>query len=481
MESSESTDNQDENKNNSQTKKLTQIKKQVLKKSKKIRTDAVLHKYKETKLLNARTPLVDKVLNEPNIESKNEPSLQKSNPNQKLTELKNLKIILSPIKISSQNSLSGHEQRSQLNLVESEKDKVTGNKSNSEAAGLVAKENDYSCFGSWLGLNRLGHVLGHFFRSLMVTFSPDSLDHILDHVFRSMKVLSSLLLPLDRIHVLDHVFRRMMITINLHALDHVLVLNHVFQSMKRVKIPPSLFPLDHVFRSMMVTINSNALDHVHVLDHVFQSMKFRFSLLALDHVHNLGLHIQQEEEGGLLNLEDNFQSKCKISMVHLGQNIFVLQQTYEFMKRRPTIGLYRRECARSIWGDDIEFANSCLTPDRICIAFPEIGPTTMFNPNRIELFLSLIDDYIKDNFSQDAVYKRYKLLHEATERLCNVVGSTRARVRRVCVCFSGRTREPIITTSREDDEASGLTNHYCVAGGAPSQTTSNLGSRYHRW
>ncbi|KAL7290702.1 hypothetical protein TKK_0015455 [Trichogramma kaykai] len=160
MESSESTDNQDENKNNSQTKKLTQIKKQVLKKSKKIRTDAVLHKYKETKLLNARTPLVDKVLNEPNIESKNEPSLQKSNPNQKLTELKNLKIILSPIKISSQNSLSGHEQRSQLNLVESEKDKVTGNKSNSEAAGLVAKENDYSCFGSWLGLGRgLGQIL----------------------------------------------------------------------------------------------------------------------------------------------------------------------------------------------------------------------------------------------------------------------------------------------------------------------------------
>ncbi|KAL7299460.1 hypothetical protein TKK_0007701 [Trichogramma kaykai] len=276
-------------------------------------------------------------------------------------------------------------------------------------------------------LNRLGHVLGHFFRSLMVTFSPDSLDHILDHVFRSMKVLSSLLLPLDRIHVLDHVFRRMIITINLHALDHVLVLNHVFQSMKRVKIPPSLFPLDHVFRSMMVTINSNALDHVHVLDHVFQrvkippslfpldhvfrsmmvtinsnaldhvhvldhvfqSMKFRFSLLALDHVHNLGLHIQQEEEGGLLNLEDNFQSKCKISMVHLGQNIFVLQQTYEFMKRRPTIGLYRRECARAIWGDDIEFANSCLTPDGICIAFPEIGPTTMFNPNRIELFLNV--------------------------------------------------------------------------------------------
>ncbi|KAL7290701.1 hypothetical protein TKK_0015454 [Trichogramma kaykai] len=299
----------------------------------------------------------------------------------------------------------------------------------------------------------------------MVTFSPDSLDHILDHVFRSMKVLSSLLLPLDRIHVLDHVFRRMMITINLHALDHVLVLNHVFQSMKRVKIPPSLFPLDHVFRSMMVTINSNALDHVHVLDHVFQSMKFRFSLLALDHVHNLGLHIQQEEEGvqkpvrRTVTYDPNFpylhefnislyntykkndllipfepfnvpakyavveriEGGIKYKEVHLGQNIFVLQQTYEFMKRRPTIGLYRRECARSIWGDDIEFANSCLTPDRICIAFPEIGPTTMFNPNRIELFLSLIDDYIKDNFSQDAVYKRYKLLHEATERLCKYV------------------------------------------------------------
>ncbi|CAB0030666.1 unnamed protein product [Trichogramma brassicae] len=37
-------------------------------------------------------------------------------------------------------------------------------------------------------------------------------------------------------------------------------------------------------------------------------------------------------------------------------------------------------------------------------------------------------------------------------------GSTRARVRRVCVCSGGRTRELIITTSREDDEASGLTD-----------------------
>ncbi|CAB0029766.1 unnamed protein product, partial [Trichogramma brassicae] len=68
------------------------------------------------------------------------------------------------------------------------------------------------------------------------------------------------------------------------------------------------------------------------------------------------------------------------------------------------------------------------------------------------------------------------LLHVAL-LVRSVVDSTRARVRRVCACVGGQTWEPIIvTTSREDDEASELTDYCCVAEGAPNQTTSNPSS-----
>ncbi|KAL7296836.1 hypothetical protein TKK_0010232 [Trichogramma kaykai] len=488
FESSESTDTQNEVEN-SQKKKLNQIKQQVIKESKKIRTDAVLLKYKATKLLNSRTPLVDKVQNEPNTDTQNEPNTDTQNElntdtqNEPNTDTQNdpsphksslakrqiqgqqalflTKMIILVLGLGldmSRRQVQGLGPNLHLYLGRGLGPGLSPGLAQVLAQGLGSKlwqsfdptfdpsfgpgldQNLSPGLGPGLdrnlnlgldpdlvldhvvrGLNVLFsdftfgrvHVLGPTFLCLQIFFSPKSLGHVLGHGFR--------LMPLYHVHVLCHIVSILMVLISPNLLVHVL--SHVIQCLE---VPFSSNPLVHALshalpcleflvsalppkdQLQMIPFSLMPLNHVHVLRYVVWILMVLFSPNPLAHVPSFPLllnHFQQEEED--ISPENESKSKWQMLMVHLGQNVFVQQQTYEMMKRCSRVGLYRRDLARAIWGDGKEFANQCLTPDGITTIYPELGPVKIFNPNRIELYLSMeVTTPLSDEIAYEV--KRYK-------------------------------------------------------------------------
>ncbi|KAL7289562.1 hypothetical protein TKK_0016533 [Trichogramma kaykai] len=56
-------------------------------------------------------------------------------------------------------------------------------------------------------------------------------------------------------------------------------------------------------------------------------------------------------------------------------------------------------------------ANRCLLPRGQTIVFPNLGPTPLIAPRKVELLMSLVEDYITDKMPDYSPFKKYKILH----------------------------------------------------------------------
>uniref|UniRef100_A0ABD2WHN0 Uncharacterized protein n=1 Tax=Trichogramma kaykai TaxID=54128 RepID=A0ABD2WHN0_9HYME len=128
-----------------------------------------------------------------------------------------------------------------------------------------------------------------------------------------------------------------------------------------------------------VNVNAPVREEI-VYDENFPYLnEFNVSLYNTYRKLNILIPLEPHEEPARYAVSERIEGNRIFKEVHLGQNVFVQQQTYEMMKRCSRVGLYRRDLARAIWGDGKEFANQCLTPDGITTIYPELGPDTEFN------------------------------------------------------------------------------------------------------
>uniref|UniRef100_A0ABD2WPN5 Uncharacterized protein n=1 Tax=Trichogramma kaykai TaxID=54128 RepID=A0ABD2WPN5_9HYME len=96
--------------------------------------------------------------------------------------------------------------------------------------------------------------------------------------------------------------------------------------------------------------------------------------------------------------EREVRSGTKIKTIkefYLGQNVFIGEKSWNYARSKNHTR-FLRCVAIAIWGGRKVIANRCLLPRGQTIVFPDKGPSKLMSAKKVELLLSLLEDYIHD-------------------------------------------------------------------------------------
>uniref|UniRef100_A0ABD2WH44 Uncharacterized protein n=1 Tax=Trichogramma kaykai TaxID=54128 RepID=A0ABD2WH44_9HYME len=88
-------------------------------------------------------------------------------------------------------------------------------------------------------------------------------------------------------------------------------------------------------------------------------------------------------------------SKLKMMLFYLGQNVFIGEKSWNYARSKNHTR-FLRCVAIALWGGRKVIANRCLLPRGQTIVFPDKGPSKLMSAKKVELLLSLLEDYIHD-------------------------------------------------------------------------------------
>ncbi|KAL7292725.1 hypothetical protein TKK_0013847 [Trichogramma kaykai] len=96
--------------------------------------------------------------------------------------------------------------------------------------------------------------------------------------------------------------------------------------------------------------------------------------------------------------EREVRSGTKIKTIkefYLGQNVFIGEKSWNYARSKNHTR-FLRCVAIALWGGRKVIANRCLLPRGQTIVFPDKGPSKLMSAKKVELLLSLLEDYIHD-------------------------------------------------------------------------------------
>ncbi|KAL7289567.1 hypothetical protein TKK_0016537 [Trichogramma kaykai] len=110
--------------------------------------------------------------------------------------------------------------------------------------------------------------------------------------------------------------------------------------------------------------------------------------------------------------------------IYLGQGIFIGEKSW-IMAKMKNLSRFERDIALKVWGSKKNLANKCMIPNYDSVIFPELGPVQLISPNKFELYLSIIEDYINEKYPESTDTWKYKKIHEAPTRLSSHIRDLR--------------------------------------------------------
>uniref|UniRef100_A0ABD2WX58 BEN domain-containing protein n=1 Tax=Trichogramma kaykai TaxID=54128 RepID=A0ABD2WX58_9HYME len=110
--------------------------------------------------------------------------------------------------------------------------------------------------------------------------------------------------------------------------------------------------------------------------------------------------------------------------IYLGLRVFAKKDAWQSTRMVKRFGIFCRNLAVILWGGEKLLANKSIYPSDKIIN-PDWGERTIICPQKLELYFSLVDDFINEKMPGTSETKRYDYLHGLTQRICRKIQDIR--------------------------------------------------------